>query len=115
MNQIRGFHNQVKNDIIQDSYTHIPYGIPPIIPSVLDLACGRGGDIHKFYHANFKTIIAVDNHEESLKECIKRKEECYNNKHLNIQHICHDLKKDVLCLNKKVDVAVMNFALNNFF
>ena len=66
LDKIREIHNSIKNDIITDAYSHIPYTLNILPTSVLDLACGRGGDMHKFYHANFKKVICVDNHIPSL-------------------------------------------------
>ena len=66
LEKIREIHNSIKNDLINDAYSHIPYTLNILPTSVLDLACGRGGDMHKFYHPNFKKVICVDNHIPSL-------------------------------------------------
>ena len=113
--ELRELHNTIKNDIIQDAYTDIPYQIPSIIPSVLDIGCGRGGDIHKYYYSNFKKIIAVDNHVESLNIAKERFDKCYSKSNIEIQYILHDAKYSVLKLESKVNVVVMNFSLNYFF
>ena len=113
--QLREFHNMIKNDIIQDAFTDIPYKVPPIAPSVLDIGCGRGGDIHKYFHSNFKKIVAVDNHIESLNIAKERFEKCYPKSNIDIQYILHDAKQSVLILKSKVNVVVMNFSLNYFF
>ena len=57
LQNIRDFHNSVKNDIINDVYTHIPYTLNTNEASILDLACGRGGDMHKIYYTNFKRVL----------------------------------------------------------
>ena len=113
--QLREFHNIIKNDIIQDAFTDIPYKLPPVASSVLDIGCGRGGDIHKYYHSNFKKIIAVDNHIESLNIAKERFEKCYPKTNVEIKYILHDAKNSVLQLESKVNVVVMNFSLNYFF
>ena len=115
LDKIREIHNSIKNDIINDAYSHIPYTLNILPTSVLDLACGRGGDMHKFYHANFKKVICVDNHIPSLEIAKKRYMDCYNNKSYKIEFILHDLKMSILNIQEPVDVIVMNFALNYFF
>ena len=116
--QIRSFHNSVKTDIINDAYISVPYTFPVanVRSSVLDLACGRGGDVHKYFHANFGRVVAVDNHSASLDEAKCRYERTYsNNFNFNVDFIVHDLKKPLPCVNQRVDAVVMNFALNYFF
>ena len=115
LDKIREIHNSIKNDIINDAYSHIPYTLNVLPTSILDIACGRGGDMHKFYHANFKRVICVDNHIPSLEIAKKRYTDCYNNKSFRIEFISHDLKLSVLNIQEPVDVIVMNFALNYFF
>ena len=113
---LRELHNQIKNDIITNAYIHIPYQLPPLEPTVLDLACGRGGDVHKYYHANFKRLFVIDNHRASLDVYRKRFEKSYRTvSDFKIDFILHDLASDVFCMKKQVDVVVMNFALNYFF
>ena len=115
LQNIRDFHNSVKNDIINDVYTHIPYTLHTNDTLILDLACGRGGDMHKIYYTNFKRVIFVDNHSVSLDIAQKRFTDSYKNKKFHAQFVLHDLKKSLLILSNPVDVVVMNFALNYFF
>ena len=56
--ELRELHNTIKNDIIQDAFMDIPYQIPPIIPTVLD--------------------IGVDNHIEPLNIAKERFDKCYS-------------------------------------
>ena len=112
---LRDAHNRIKNDIIVDAYSHIPYSIPSNEVSVLDLACGRGGDLHKYFHANYKKLYVVDNHTESLDIYKQRYLKSYKSSNFHIDFISHDLSKSVLYLNTQVDVVVTNFALNYFF
>lgn len=39
---------------------------------VVDLCCGRGGDILKWDKSNIKRVIGVDKHPESIEEAIRR-------------------------------------------
>ena len=115
LKQVREIHNIIKNDIINEAYTNIPYSLPASKTSVLDLCCGRGGDMHKYYNSNFKHAIFVDNHADSLDTARERYRKCYNTNTFSIKFISHDLKKQVLVLKYPVDVVVMNFCLNYFF
>lgn len=115
LQNIRDFHNSVKNDIINDVYTHIPYTLNTNEASILDLACGRGGDMHKIYYTNFKRVLFVDNHSVSLDIARKRFNDSYKNKKFHAQFVLHDLKESLLLLSNPVDVVIMNFALNYFF
>ena len=118
LKQIRLIHNCVKTDIIHDAYVSIPYVIPSpsVCCSVLDLACGRGGDLHKYYHAHFGRVIAVDNHSDSINEATRRYSKTYSSDTMfNVSFVVHDLKQPLEYMNENVDAVVMNFALNYFF
>lgn len=57
---LRKFHNLIKNELI------IYNSINTKSKSLLDIACGRGGDIHKWIQAKLNYIFAFDNHSESI-------------------------------------------------
>lgn len=57
---MRKFHNLIKTQLIISSCESIK------AKSLLDIACGRGGDIHKWIQAKLKYIFAFDNHSESI-------------------------------------------------
>lgn len=57
---LRKFHNLIKNELI------IHNAINTKSKSLLDIACGRGGDIHKWIQAKLNYIFAFDNHSESI-------------------------------------------------
>lgn len=57
---MRKFHNLIKTQLITNNCESIK------AKSLLDIACGRGGDIHKWIQANLKYIFAFDNHSESI-------------------------------------------------
>ena len=121
INDIRTIHNNIKNDIIREGYIHIPYKIPSENVVALDLACGRGGDMHKYYYNNYNKVICVDNHVSSLEIAQRRYFNCYKNKPQNrgkpfvMEHLLHDLATSTLYIQDKVDIVVMNFAMNYFF
>lgn len=61
------FHNYIKNELIKypgDDYNRGS--------TLLDLSAGKGGDIHKWIHAGYKEILAVDITSTALDEFNKR-------------------------------------------
>jgi len=55
---MRNFHNWIKSIVI---YTNCnPEYVDNRHLEVLDLACGRGGDIMKFYYAKVKLLVGID-------------------------------------------------------
>jgi mRNA capping enzyme/RNA cap guanine-N2 methyltransferase len=116
MNTIRYWNNKYKTELINDAYASINYVYnDTIITSAGDFACGRGGDMHKFYHANYKHITMIDICEESLQCGKERYDKTYGNKK-NFQ-ICFDkvdLGKDHWYSMHFFDTVFINFALNQF-
>lgn len=66
---LRKFHNLIKTRLIVDNCKKIK------AESLLDVACGRGGDIHKWIQAKLKFILAFDNHKESIFSDTKKKDD----------------------------------------
>lgn len=62
--QLRKFNNWLKSVLI---YLHTRPGY-----SVLDLCCGKGGDIHKWSEAGATTYVAADTAAVSVEECMNR-------------------------------------------
>lgn len=58
INNMRTFHNLIKRQL----YTN--YSQPS---NLLDLACGKGGDIQKWLQCKFKFVLAIDTNEKSIK------------------------------------------------
>ena len=58
INNMRTFHNLIKRQL----YTN--YSQPS---NLLDLACGKGGDIQKWLQCKFKYVLAIDTNEKSIK------------------------------------------------
>ena len=54
---LREFNNYIKSNII---YTYCFPKNNNIKLDVLDIGCGKGGDINKFYHAQVKSCIGID-------------------------------------------------------
>ena len=63
---LRKFHNLIKSELI------INYCEQLNAKSLLDIACGRGGDIHKWIQAKLKYVFAFDNHSESIYNEVKK-------------------------------------------
>jgi SAM-dependent methyltransferase len=58
--KLREFHNWIKSIIIYTYCGQIKMNGKDIRTSVLDLGCGRGGDILKWYHAKVGEYVGVD-------------------------------------------------------
>lgn len=125
LTRVRQFHNTIKRDIIQDAYANIPYTLQSDKISVLDLACGRGGDMHKFFMSNYQHVYAIDKDEDSIHHAIERYKNSYVNKQDEVArrsafpflmtHSIADLRESALIFTFRVNTVVMNFALNYFF
>jgi len=61
INNLRLFHNFIKKELIFNSTKSING------KNLLDIACGRGGDLNKWSRAKLKFVFAFDYHEESIK------------------------------------------------
>ena len=73
---MRNFHNFMKSNIIY-TYTHFMYNNNKSV-SVLDLACGRGGDIMKFYYTKIAFYVGVDVSYEGLMSAVDGAVSRYN-------------------------------------
>jgi hypothetical protein len=64
---LKKFHNYIKNELIL-----YPDDLGERGATLLDLSAGKGGDIHKWVHAGYKEILAVDITSTALDEFAKR-------------------------------------------
>jgi SAM-dependent methyltransferase len=64
---MKRFHNWVKRYEIQKNARG---------EDLIDIACGKGADIHKWLDAGIRNVYAYDNDPESIKEAISRFENC---------------------------------------
>jgi mRNA (guanine-N7-)-methyltransferase len=69
INNLRIFHNLIKKKLIINSSknSNAKY--------LLDIACGRGGDIQKWISSNLNYVFAFDNHTKSIYNSIQKKDE----------------------------------------
>ena len=62
---LRKYHNQIKTDLIKlaseyrSDNTHL---------KLIDLACGAGGDLHKFNNSNISYLAGIDKFEDTIRE-----------------------------------------------
>jgi len=107
MEDLRKSHNNVKRNLIQkvvgSSENHV---------HVLDVGCGFGGDLHKWYSLKVPLSLDMcDPDANSLKEAKQRINNLkLNNKNINIFH------GDIFsCPKKKYDFICYNFSLHYIF
>ena len=127
---LRKFHNFIKLNIIIDSCKKTN------AKNLLDIACGRGGDLQKWLNnkINLKYILAFDSHKESIfsslkkgddfdgaiarfqniKQSYKGKMPFINFKNLNILDVKILEKLNSIDSNKEYDVISCQFALHYF-
>jgi SAM-dependent methyltransferase len=63
--KLRKFHNIIKSNLIY-TYCNKLYNSNEQ-KSVLDIACGVGGDLHKFYYTEVEYYVGIDNNDGNLK------------------------------------------------
>lgn len=127
---LRKFHNYIKTNLIINAC------LQTNATSLLDIACGRGGDLQKWlnYKLNLKYVLAFDSHKESIFSSIKKgntfdgaiarflnlknhykgKLPFINFKHLNILDSNILNKINQIDSNKIYDVISCQFALHYF-
>ena len=105
---MRRFHNNVKRQLY-DKYTRN-------IDKLLDLACGKGGDLDKWVSNNIKNVVGYDINEISILEARRRVSEyksSSNNKQIKVY--VKDLSKDIIKGSNDSDVISSMFAFHYFF
>ena len=115
------YQNYLKDYIISNAYACIQYSVPSQPVCALELGCGKGGDVHKFYHSNFNFVCGVDLSDADITEAERRFRASYVNKPVQRGkpfcaefHVCDLSRKNFDC-PFLVDVVTLNFALNYFF
>ena len=130
IDNLRKFHNYIKLSLIVEYCSKINAN------NLLDIACGRGGDLQKWLNTklHLKYILAFDNHLESIYSSIKKgdsfdgaiarfkniknhykgKMPFINFQHLNILDSNILQKLNTIDSNKTYDVVSCQFALHYF-
>ena len=75
---------------------------------VVDLCCGRGGDILKWDKSNIKRVIGIDKHPESISEAIRRYKKLRTN--TKISFYVGDV--EIYSIPNNVDSILCQFALH---
>lgn len=109
MKQVFKIHNEIKRNIINEFAGE----------KLLDLASGRGGDLHKWItNKKIKKVLGYDINQESVSEAKKRLAGFPNNKK-QISFYVKDLSKNILnCVKNSqgyFDLVTCNFAFHYFF
>jgi mRNA (guanine-N7-)-methyltransferase len=104
---MRRFHNNVKRQLY-DKYTRN-------INKLLDLACGKGGDLDKWVSNNIKMVIGYDIDEKSIIEAQRRVNEYRTLNNTNVEVYVKDLSRNVISGNNDCDVVTSMFAFHYFF
>ena len=107
MEQVRKHHNLVKRNLIQNV---VGQGTTPV--HILDVGCGFGGDLHKWFSLKRKIQLDMcDPNEEAIIEAKNRiKTLSYEKHRINIIH------GDIFsCPVKKYDYICYNFSLHYIF
>jgi mRNA (guanine-N7-)-methyltransferase len=113
MEKIRRLNNGFKIDLINDAYSEIPYAFETSqSTSALDLACGRGGDLLKFYHANYQNIVMVDRCDQSIDHAKNRLSKLRDPVKIHVSFYCKNLIIEKFHCHHFVDTVFINFALN---
>ena len=107
--------NNVKKSLIKNAADNIndrkAIGI-----YLVDLCSGRGGDIFKWEHAKIDKVLAMDNHEESVKEAINRYKKVSKKIKPRITFLVKDVSVIKLSsvLKQKASIISCQFALHYF-
>jgi SAM-dependent methyltransferase len=104
---MRRYHNAVKRDLY-NKYTLN-------INKLLDLACGKGGDLDKWISNNIKNVIGYDIDEKSIMEAKRRINKREDEDVTKVDVYVKDLSKDIIEGNKDCDVITSMFAFHYFF
>lgn len=102
---MRRFHNWMKRTELQTFGKN---------KKLLDLACGRGGDIRKWIDCKIKTVEGYDINDESVKEA-KQRQSDLDTKNTVIDLNVLDLSCNALKSVKDIDIVTCFFAIHYFF
>lgn len=103
--QMRRFHNDIKRTLINKYAKNVN--------RLLDLACGKGGDIQKWRDNKIKYIVGYDINEKSILEGKNRLKEF--NMEKNVKLDIKNLSIEILYGNNDFDVVTCMFAFHYFF
>lgn len=104
---LQKFHNRVKHELLSAYATNAS--------RLLDLACGRGGDLHKWRASGIHNVLGVDVSGNSVREAQRRYESIGKPHSYTFMH--HDLRRGFTHPDYvgACDVVTCMFALHYFF
>ena len=103
--EIRSENNQWKREMIS---RYVKPG-----DHVVDLACCRGGDLHKFMHAGAGSYVGVDISPVCVKEAETRAEQMPPTSGMSTRLVVCDLALErIPCMDRSIDVVSCQFALH---
>ncbi len=102
---MRKFHNQIKRSVYNKYAKN---------KSILELAVGKAGDLHKWKSCNIKRVIGYDINKDSIKEGNRRLLEYPKKFQEKITLQIIDLTKESILLSEKVDIVSCMFAFHYF-
>jgi mRNA (guanine-N7-)-methyltransferase len=103
---LRTFNNWVKATMI-NKYTFL-LGRNKENLSILDLCCGRGGDLEKFFRSKVQIYVGSDLAQESLKNAIDRFEKLKNEKFKDLKCKCYFICEDLSSTKNNLMVRIPN-------
>jgi mRNA (guanine-N7-)-methyltransferase len=105
--KLKTFHNDIKKLLYQT--------FAPNVSSLLDLGCGRGGDIHKWKHSGIKFVKAIDLSPMSIEEAKNRYSKMKSPGELQVHFETMDLRFSQLHNLGVFDAVSCMFAFHYFF
>lgn len=109
---MRRFHNWIKRKIISQSINPSHQSL-----KLLDLACGKGGDIHKWIDNNVRNVEGYDISEDSINQAKSRFSKVVQNptnKNFKFNFHVKDLNKESITGTEDFDTASCFFAIHYF-
>lgn len=111
---IRDFNNKLKRYVLRKTSPHLPKK-----PRVLDLCCGRGGDIFKYNDIDPSKVVFVDISEKSIDEAQRRFQSGGSNIHYQAKFVVADCFNDNLDNqideDEPFDLILCHFAMHYAF
>jgi len=108
---LKKFHNSIKLELLKEFARNAD--------SLLDMCCGRGGDIHKWINCNIRKVIGLDISTKEIVEAFRRYREAKKKRpgsalEAKFNH-CEVLGTKELKWESKFDVVTCMFAIHYFF
>jgi mRNA (guanine-N7-)-methyltransferase len=93
---LRNFNNWIKSVLINEIINKIRYENRIRDIFVLDIGCGKGGDIKKWQKGRVAKVTFTDIAENSLEECKRRHQELLGGNQFRAEFVCLDSTKELI-------------------